>query len=79
MHVEGGLDHEAITSKLIAGVANITDKKLINQIHKWLEMLDIACFDSEDEHNIYQQILFVKVISMFCIKHSRSTYSKNNR
>jgi hypothetical protein len=65
MEVDGGLDHEAITNKLVAGVANITDRKLVNQINKWIEMVDMIYYISENELNIYQQILYIKVITMF--------------
>ena len=65
MEFKENLDYDAITNQLVAGVATKSDKNLKNQISKWLDMLDMIFFLSEKEQNIYQQILFIKIISMF--------------
>ena len=65
MAVEDGLDYEAITTRLVAEVTTTADKKVINQMQKWLDMLDMIYFTAEDEHNVYQQILYLKIVTMF--------------
>lgn len=52
MEVDGELDYDAINNKLIAGVAVTTDKKVVNQINKWLEMLDMVYYVGENQTNI---------------------------
>lgn len=76
MQYKDSLDYDAITSKLVAGVSSHADKRLVNQMDKYLVMLDTIFYTSEEEHNIYQQILYIRVISMFCVDQSRSAYTK---
>lgn len=65
MEYQGVLDYDAITNRLVAGATTSSDRSLKNQIIKWLDMLEMIYFTSEDDHNIYQQILYIKIISMF--------------
>ena len=66
MLVDGGLDYEAIASRLVAGVASSADKKLSNQIDKYLYMIDQIYYIDENEHNVAQQTLYMKIIAMMC-------------
>lgn len=65
MVIDGQLDYEAITSRLVAGISANADKKLINQIDKWLDMVDHIYYIDQFRTNIIQQTLYAKVIAMF--------------
>ena len=68
MEYDGGLDFEAMNSRLVSGVTTNADKTLSNQVQKWLDMLDMVYYINDDDHNIFKQTLYLKVLAMFCLK-----------
>ena len=68
MEYDGGLDFDAINTRLVSGVTTNADKSLSNQVQKWLDMLDMIYYINEEDQNIHKQTLYLKVLGMFCIK-----------
>jgi hypothetical protein len=60
------LDYDAISTELVAGVGTQGNRDLRNQMDKWLEMLDMIVYLDEETETISRQILYLKVISLFC-------------
>ena len=68
MEYDGGLDFDAINTRLVSGVARKSDKSLSNQAQKWLDMFDMVNYVNEEDQNIHKQTLYLKVLEMFFIK-----------
>ena len=68
MEYDGGLDFDAINTKLVSGVTTNADKSLSNQVQKWLDMLDMIYYINEVDQNIHKQTLYLKVLGMLCMK-----------
>ena len=68
MEYDGGLDFDAINTRLVSGVTTNADKSLLNQVQKWLDMLDMIYYINEVDQNIHKQTLYLKVLGMLCMK-----------
>ena len=68
MEYDGGLDFDAISTRLVSGVTTNSDKSLSNQVKKWLDMFNMIYYINEEDQNTHKKTIYLKVLGMFCIK-----------